>query len=79
MTWPCRLGAAAAGARVVAVAGRSSVAPADARAVGIDAVHTLTELEPDPARSMRHAADLLETTAERIAADWLRDRAERTP
>ena len=68
-----------AGARVVAVAGRSSVAPADARAVGIDAVHALTELEPDPERSMRHAADLLETTAERIAADWLRDRAERTP
>ena len=71
--------AARAGARVVAVAGRSTVAAGDARAVGIDAVHTLTELEPDPARSMRHAADLLETTAERIAADWLRDRAERTP
>jgi glycerate kinase len=68
-----------AGARVVAVAGRSTVTPADARAVGIDAVHALSELEPDAERSMRHAADLLETTAERIAADWLRDRPERNP
>ena len=71
--------AARAGARVVAVAGRSTVAPADARAVGIDAVHVLSELEPDAERSMRRAADLLETTAERIAADWLRDRPERNP
>jgi glycerate kinase len=66
-----------AGARVVAVAGRSTVAPSEARAVGIDAVHALSDLEPDAELSMRHAADLLETTAERIAADWLRDRAER--
>jgi glycerate 2-kinase len=63
-----------AGARVVAVAGRSSVAIDRLRAVGIDAVHTLSELEPDPALSMRHAADLLETTAGRIAAGWPRDR-----
>jgi glycerate 2-kinase len=68
-----------AGARVVAVAGRSTVAIERVRALGIDDVHTLTELEPDPERSMRHAADLLETTAERIAAAWLRDRPERTP
>jgi hypothetical protein len=44
----------------------------------VDAVHTLSQLEPDAASSMRHAAELLETTAERIAAAWLRDRPERT-
>jgi glycerate kinase len=71
--------AARAGARVVAVAGRSSVAADRLRELGIDAVHTLAELEPDPGRSMRHAADLLETTAERIAAAELRDRPERIP
>jgi len=68
-----------AGARVVAVAGRSTHAPHQVRPLGIDAVHTLSELEPDAEQSMRHAADLLEATAERIAADWLRDRAERNP
>ena len=67
-----------AGARVVAVAGRSTVPLDRVRALGIDDVLTLTELEPDPERSMRHAAELLETTAERIAAAWLRDRPERT-
>jgi glycerate kinase len=71
--------AARAGARVVAVAGRSSVAADRLRELGIDAVHTLAELEPDPGRSMRHAAALLETTAERIAAAELRDRPERIP
>jgi glycerate kinase len=70
--------AARAGARVVAVAGRSSLAPDQLRPLGLDAVHTLSELEPDAELSMRHAADLLETTAERIAAAWLRDRPERT-
>jgi glycerate 2-kinase len=68
-----------AGARVVAVAGRSTVPLDRVRALGIDDVFTLTELEPDPERSMRHAADLLETTAERIAADWLRRRQEQSP
>jgi glycerate kinase len=67
-----------AGARVVAVAGRSTLAADQVRPLGIDAVHTLTELQPDPGLSMRHAADLLETIAERIAAAWLRDRPERT-
>ena len=71
--------AARAGARVVAVAGRSTVAAEQVRAFGIDAVHALSELEPDAELSMRHAADLLETTAERIAAEWLRDLPERTP
>jgi len=71
--------AARAGARVVAVAGRSTLAPDQLRPLGVDAVHTLSELEPDAELSMRHAAVLLETTAERIAAAWLRDLPERTP
>ena len=71
--------AARAGARVVAVAGRSTLTPAQVGHLDIAVVHTLSELEPDAELSMRHAADLLETTAERIAADWLRDRAERNP
>ncbi|WP_209305305.1 glycerate kinase [Blastococcus sp. CT_GayMR20] len=71
--------AARAGARVVAVAGRSTVPLDRLRAVGIDDVHTLSELEPDTGRSMRQAADLLETIAERIAAAWLRDGTERPP
>ena len=71
--------AARAGARVVAVAGRSTVAVEQVRAFGIDAVHALSELEPDAELSMRHAADLLEATAERIAAEWLRALPERTP
>jgi glycerate kinase len=70
--------AARAGASVVAVVGRSTLAPERLRPLGVDAVHTLSQLEPDAASSMRHAAELLETTAERIAAAWLRDRPERT-
>jgi len=70
--------AARAGTRVVAVAGRCTVAPERLRAHGVDAVYPLTELEPDPRRSMGRAAELLETTAGRIAADWLTDRGERT-
>jgi glycerate 2-kinase len=71
--------AAQAGARVVAVAGRSTVAPERLRAFGITRVHTLTELEPDPERSMRHAAGLLESTAGRIAAEWAGDLPARSP
>jgi glycerate kinase len=63
--------AARAGARVVAVAGRSTVAPERLRAHGVAAVYPLTDLEPDEGRSMRHAASLLETIAERIAAEEL--------
>nr|WP_179722134.1 glycerate kinase [Petropleomorpha daqingensis] len=70
--------AARAGTRVVAVAGRCTVDPERLRAHGVEAVYPLTDLEPDPARSMARAGGLLETTAERIAADWLRA-PERTP
>ena len=70
--------AAHAGARVVAVAGRSNVAADRLRERGIAAVHTLAELEPDERRSMARAAELLEITAERIATDWLLDEQRST-
>jgi glycerate kinase len=69
--------AARAGARVIAVAGRSSVDAERLRELGIDAVHTLADLEPDQRRSMARAAELLETIGERIAADWLLDEQRR--
>ncbi|SEO47233.1 glycerate kinase [Trujillonella endophytica] len=58
--------ARAAGAEVVAVAGRCDLR--DPAAAGLSAVHELRDLEPDPARSMRRAAELLEAVGERIAA-----------
>ena len=63
--------AARTGARAVAVAGRTSVTEERLRDLGIDAVYPLADLEPDVQRSMRRAAELLETTAERIAVDRL--------
>ncbi|MGY1744244.1 glycerate kinase [Blastococcus sp. SYSU D00695] len=62
--------ARAAGAAVVAVAGACDLA--DPVTAGLDAVYELRDLEPDPARSMRRAAELLEAVGERIAADRLR-------
>ena len=63
--------ASRAGARTVAVAGRSLLAPGHAEAAGISAVYPLSDLEPDPARSIAHAAALLEVVGARIAHDWL--------
>jgi glycerate kinase len=71
--------AARAGAQVVAVAGRSSIDAERLRDVGIAAVHTLGELEPDQRRSMACAAELLETIAGSIAAEWLLDEQQRDP
>jgi glycerate 2-kinase len=70
--------AARAGARVVAVAGRVDVPEARLRALGVAAAYPLADLEPDVRRSMRNAAELLETTAERIAVDWLLDGRDTT-
>jgi glycerate kinase len=70
--------AARAGVRVVAVAGRVGVPEARLRDHGVEAVYTLADLEPDVRRSMRSAAQLLETTAERIAVDWLIDARDTT-
>ena len=63
--------ARAAGIPVVAVAGRCLLEPAALREAGIQRAYALSDLEPDPARSMADAGPLLEQVARRIAADWL--------
>jgi glycerate kinase len=50
-----------------AVAGVSALTPAEANAAGFEGVYTLSELEPDPVRSMSHAAELLAMAAEKLA------------
>lgn len=51
----------------VVVCGRLQLTEAQVREAGFAAVHTLAELEPDPARSMSHAAELLRTVGRKIA------------
>lgn len=66
--------ARAHGIPVVAVCGRALLDEADAaevRASGIERVYALSELEPDPAVSMRDAERLLRDLAARVAAEWL--------
>jgi glycerate kinase len=60
--------ARAHGLPVVAVAGRCLLEPGVAEGAGFAAVHTLSELEPDPHRSMTDAAALLR----RLAPELLR-------
>lgn len=60
-----------AGVPVVAVAGRCLLSDERLREAGFGGVHTVAELEPDPERSMREAATLLESVGERIAREWL--------
>jgi glycerate kinase len=64
--------AAARGIPVVAVAGRSTLTSEQARAAGITAIHPLSGLEPDLARSMAGAAALLERIARDQLASWSR-------
>ena len=59
--------AAAAGVRVVAVCGRSSLSADRARAAGIERVFALTDLEPDPEVCMAKAAPLLTALAGDVA------------
>ncbi|WP_433592174.1 glycerate kinase [Nocardia sp. CA-145437] len=61
----CRA-ARAASLPVIAVAGRVRLTPDQVRDAGFEAAYALSELEPDPARSMADAADLLERIGERI-------------
>jgi glycerate kinase len=63
--------AGAAGVPAVAVAGRNALAEQVAADAGIAAVYALSDLEPDPARSIANAAALLERLAARVAEDWL--------
>jgi glycerate kinase len=70
------VGVAAAAGRhgipVVAVAGRCLLAADQLVAAGIARAYPLSDLEPDPARSIRLAGPLLERLAGRLAGDWLR-------
>jgi glycerate 2-kinase len=61
--------AARRGVPVIAVAGRSTLPPGQARAAGFTAVRTLAELEPDPARSIAQASTLLRRLGQAIARD----------
>jgi glycerate 2-kinase len=63
--------ARAGGVPVVAVAGRATLSRAELDRVGIRAVYSLADLEPDPRRCMTAAGPLLEQVAARLAADWL--------
>ncbi|ROR72001.1 glycerate kinase [Bogoriella caseilytica] len=60
--------AAQHGVPTIALAGRSLISAAEAVSAGIESVHTLVELEPDPAICMAQAGPLLETLAEGAVA-----------
>lgn len=60
-----------AGASVVAVCGRSTLSTGQLASAGIEAAYTLTDLEPDVARSMVNAPALLERVARQVAARHL--------
>ena len=61
------------GIPAVAVAGRSLLSAAELEPAGILAAYALSDLEPDPRRSMAEAGPLLERLAERVAIDWVTD------
>ncbi|MEU7022597.1 glycerate kinase [Streptomyces sp. NPDC046203] len=63
--------ARAAGKEVVAVCGRLALAPEALGAMGIRRAYPLTDLEPDPAKSIPNAGPLLERVAAEIARDFL--------
>jgi glycerate kinase len=63
--------AARAGVPVVAVAGRRSLTGEQLRRTRIQAAYTLTDIEPDVERCMRHAGPLLEQLTVAIADEWL--------
>ncbi|MFJ4658679.1 glycerate kinase [Nocardia sp. NPDC088792] len=60
--------AQAAGVPVIAVAGRIRLTPEQVTAAGFTAAYALSDLEPDPARSIANAGALLERIGEIIAA-----------
>lgn len=64
--------AAAQGIPVVAVAGRSLLSTDQLHRAGLAAAYPLSDLEPDPARSIANATALLKVTGARIAKEWLR-------
>lgn len=63
--------ARAGGVPVIAVCGRSTLDEEQAAAAGFARIYALSDLEPDPARSMADALPLLRRVGERIAAEHL--------
>jgi glycerate kinase len=63
--------AAARGVRVVAVVGRCDLSRDELASVGIAEVYALTDLEPDEARSMANAAELVERQAARLGQTFV--------
>jgi glycerate kinase len=63
--------AGAHGIPVVAVCGRRTLDDAGLAALGVATAYPLSDLEPDPERSVSEAANLLRRTGQRIAREWL--------
>ncbi|PKW27755.1 glycerate kinase [Phycicoccus duodecadis] len=63
--------ARAAGVPVVAVCGRNRLSDSETHGLGLDVAYALSDLEPDPARSMADAAALLRLVGARIAREGL--------
>jgi glycerate kinase len=63
--------AAKAGIPVIAVAGRLQLSQQRLQEAGISAAYPLSDLEPDPARSIATARGLLRQVGVRVARDWL--------
>ncbi len=55
----------------VAVCGVDLLSRQAARRLGLAATYPLSDLEPDPARSLADARDLVRRTASRVATEWL--------
>ena len=63
--------AAKAGVPVIAVAGRLQLSEQRLQQAGISAAYPLSDLEPDPDRSIANASTLLRQLGTHIAKDWL--------
>ncbi|MFD5864535.1 allantoinase AllB [Agromyces sp. NPDC127015] len=64
-----------AGVPVYAVSGRRLLSDDEVHRAGFAAARALAELEPDPARSMAEASDLLTRLAEELVTDLIADQA----
>ncbi|MFI9405358.1 glycerate kinase [Nocardia sp. NPDC052316] len=60
-----------AGIPAIAVAGRNLLAAQEIHAAGFDACYALTDLEPDPARSIAQASHLLQQVGAQVAEQHL--------
>lgn len=63
--------AAAHGIPVVAVCGRLALDDLSLATMGVRAAYPLSDLEPDPRRSVTDAAELLRRVGRRVAQEWL--------